>query len=124
MGQARRRRLMEARRVLLLDRFDLFREALRYMLEEQGLRVVGDAGTAQEALRLTEEHTPDIAIVEPDIPDMGGAEAVRQMRKRSPTTRILILARIPSDEDAESARRLGAAYLSKDGAMNEFFAAL
>jgi DNA-binding NarL/FixJ family response regulator len=110
--------------LLLLDRFELFREALSDLLEREGFRIVGEAGTAQDALRWVEESKPDIAIVEPDIPDMGGAEAVRQIRERSPRTRIIVLALIPSDEDAESARQLGVAYLPKHSSTDELRAAL
>jgi DNA-binding NarL/FixJ family response regulator len=110
--------------LLLLDRFELFRAALGELLEHEGFRVLGEAGTAQDALRWVEEFNPDIAIVEPDIPDMGGAEAVRQIRERSPGARIIVLALVASDEDAESARRLGVAYLPKDCSMDELKAAL
>jgi DNA-binding NarL/FixJ family response regulator len=116
---------MKSQRVLLVDRFELFRDGLRVLLEAEGWPVVGEAGTAQEALRLIAELKPDVTIVEPDIPDMGGAEAVRQLGRRSPGTRIVVLARISSDEDADSARRLGtAAYLSKDCEMEELCAAM
>jgi len=109
--------------LLLFDRFELFRGGLGELLEHEGFRVLGEAGTAQEGLRWVEDFNPDIAIVEPDTPDMGGAEAVRQIRERSPGTRIIVLALVASDEDAESPR-LGVAYLPKDCSMDELKAAL
>ena len=116
---------MKSRRILLVDQHELFRASLRGLLEEQGLETVGEAGTGTEALKLVEELRPDIAIVEPDLPDMAAGDVLRQIDKPFPNTRVVFLARLASDEDAESARRLGAAaYVRKDSSIDELCAAL
>lgn len=116
---------MELRRILFVDPNELFRAGVRGLLEQQGLETVGEAGTGREPIKLVEELRPDFAIVEPELPDMTPADVLRQMHKVSPRTRVVFLARLASDEDAESARRLGAvAYLPKSSSMDDFFAVL
>jgi DNA-binding NarL/FixJ family response regulator len=80
-------RQTEALRVLLVDDHDLFRTGLRNLLEEQGLDIVGEAATGAEAVAHVREITPDVVVMDLNMPSMGGVEATRHIAEVSPLTR-------------------------------------
>src|SRR3954469_20046945 len=85
-------------RLLLADDHTLVRHGLRKLLESRGdWQVVAEASDGREAVRLAEEHKPDVAIVDVAMPLLNGIEATRQIVKRSPATRVLVLS-MYSDE--------------------------
>ncbi|HEV3404707.1 MAG TPA: response regulator transcription factor, partial [Gaiellaceae bacterium] len=86
-------------RVLLVDDHDLFRTGLRNLLEDEGVIVVGEAGTGNEALRMVEELTPDVVVMDLNMPGMTGVEATRQIASVAPLARVLVLT--ISDQDAD-----------------------
>jgi two-component system CheB/CheR fusion protein len=67
-------------RVLLADDHGIVRRGLRSLLEEAGLSVVAEAADGLEAIRLCEEHRPDLLIVDIGMPKMSGLEAARRIR--------------------------------------------
>ena len=90
-------RQTEPLRVLLVDDHDLFRTGLRNLLEEQGLEIVGEAATGAEAVTHVSELTPDVVVMDLNMPAMGGVEATRHIAEVSPLTRVVMLT--ISDED-------------------------
>ena len=81
-----------ALRVVLVDDEHLIRSALATMLSlEEDLEVLGEAGTVAEGARLIAETTPDIAVVDLQLPDGDGLELCEQIAEASPATRCLIL---------------------------------
>ena len=79
-------------RVVLVDDEHLIRSALATMLSlEEDLEVLGEAGTVAEGARLLAETTPDIAVVDLQLPDGDGLELGEQIAEASPATRCLIL---------------------------------
>ncbi|MFL0457561.1 response regulator [Brachybacterium paraconglomeratum] len=79
-------------RVVLVDDEHLIRSALATMLSlEEDLEVLGEAGTVAEGARLIAETTPDIAVVDLQLPDGDGLELCEQIAEASPATRCLIL---------------------------------
>ena len=72
--QTAEERQTEALRVLLVDDHDLFRTGLRNLLEEQGLDIVGEAATGAEAVAHVREITPDVVVMDLNMPSMGGVE--------------------------------------------------
>src|SRR3954451_19480118 len=86
-------------RVLLVDDHDLFRTGLRNLLEEQGVQVVGEAGTGAEAIRHVRELAPDVVVMDLNMPGMGGVEATRQITSIAPLTRVVVLT--ISDQDGD-----------------------
>lgn len=89
---------MEAR-VLLADDHAILRDALRMVLDAQPeITVIGEAEDGRQALDLVEELGPDIVIMDIAMPNLNGAEATRQIKRRFPLTRVVILTMHESPE--------------------------
>jgi DNA-binding NarL/FixJ family response regulator len=107
-------------RVLLVDDHDLFRTGLRTLLEEQGLDVVGDAPSGEEALELVRELAPDVALMDLEMPGMGGVRATREIMTIAPLTRVVVLTISDEDSDVMDAILAGACgYLLKDASIQD-----
>src|SRR5947209_1274557 len=79
-------------KVVLVDDHAILRDGLRMVLEAQpGISVVGEAENGREALDLVEQLHPDVVVMDIAMPQMNGAEATRQIKRRFPSTRVLIL---------------------------------
>jgi DNA-binding NarL/FixJ family response regulator len=102
-------------RVLVVDDQELVRAGFRMILERSGLDVVGEAGDGVEAVRLADEHAPDVILMDVRMPRMDGIEATRQIVARSPSARIVVLTTFDLDEYVYEAVRAGASgFLLKD----------
>jgi two-component system, NarL family, response regulator LiaR len=111
-------RLGEDIRVLVVDDHDLFREGLRTLLEEDGVQVLGEARSGEEALGMVEELAPEIVLMDLDMPGMGGVEATRQISGVAPLTRVVVLTISDDDADVMDAILAGACgYLLKDSSV-------
>ncbi|HEU5302759.1 MAG TPA: response regulator transcription factor [Acidimicrobiia bacterium] len=102
-------------RVFLLDDHEVVRRGLRDLLEAEGdLVVVGEAGTAEEALSRIPPTRPDVAVLDVRLPDGSGVEVCRDIRSRHPEIQCLILTSFADDEALFQAIMAGAAgYLLK-----------
>jgi len=79
-------------KVLLVDDHHLFREGLRTVLAStEDISVVGEASTGREAFQMLEELQPDIVTVDVTLPDGDGILATREILRRRPNTRVLML---------------------------------
>jgi two-component system, NarL family, response regulator DevR len=101
--------------VFLLDDHEVVRRGLRELLEsEADIDVVGEAGTAAEALSRIPPTRPDVAVLDVRLPDGDGVEVCREVRSRHPEVRCLILTSFSDDEAPFQAIMAGAAgYLLK-----------
>jgi len=96
--------------VFLLDDHEIVRRGLRELLEaESDLVVVGEAGTAEEALARIPPTRPDVAVLDVRLPDGSGVEVCREVRSRHPEVRCLILTSFADDEALLQAIMAGAA---------------
>ncbi|MEX0786594.1 MAG: response regulator transcription factor [Dehalococcoidia bacterium] len=96
-------------RVLIADDHAILRQALRQLLEAHPeLEVVGDASSGREAVSATEKLMPDVVLMDMVMPGLNGLEATRQIRKRAPKSRVLILTGYMEDEQIIAALRAGA----------------
>lgn len=112
-------------RVLVVDDHDLFRSGLRNLLEEQGLRIVGEAATGGDAVRLVRELAPDVVVMDLNMPAMRGVEATRHITALSPLTRVIVLTISDEDGDVIDAIVAGACgYLLKDASIQDVVAGI
>ena len=101
---------MKSLRVILADDHTLVRAGLRGLLEKlDGIEVIAEADDGPQALRLIEQHRPDLALLDISMPKLNGLEVTAQVTKRFPQTRVLILSMHSSEEYARQAIRAGAA---------------
>ena len=109
---------MSKLRILLADDHTLVRQGLRKVLEERAeWEVVAEAGDGREAVRKAEEFKPDVAVIDIGMPLLNGIEATRQIVKRSPATRVLILTMHSDEAYVNQILQAGATgYLLKDSA--------
>jgi DNA-binding NarL/FixJ family response regulator len=86
-------------RIVLVDDHDVVRAGLRALFDnEPDLEVVGEAATAADALRRVSVDTPDIVVMDVRLPDGSGIDACREIKKRMPETRVLILTSYADDD--------------------------
>ena len=102
--------------ILIVDDHALVRDGLRTLLDAQeGLRVVGDARTADEALALTRHLQPDVVVLDVRLPDRDGFEICAEIRGFSPDTRILMCSGLADGSALVQAARAGAdGFVSKE----------
>ena len=95
--------------VFLLDDHEIVRDGIRGLLVAAGLIVVGEAGTAADALvRIPATH-PDVAVLDVRLPDGNGIEVCREIRSRQPEVACIMLTSYADDEAHLAAVMAGAA---------------
>jgi two-component system, NarL family, response regulator DevR len=105
----RGRRVGNAVRVFLLDDHEIVRRGVKELLEAEGdLEVVGEAGTAQEALARVPPTRPDVAVLDVRLPDGDGVEVCREIRSAHPDIHCLMLTSFADDEALFQAIMAGA----------------
>jgi two-component system response regulator DevR len=106
---------MSETRILIVDDHEVVREGLRALLNrKEGLAVVGEAGSVEQAVAEAARTKPDVIIMDVRLPDGSGIEACREIRQAHPETRVIMLTSY-ADEDAVFASILAGAagYLLK-----------
>lgn len=112
-------------RILLADDHDIVRRGLRQLLTRPGWEVCAEAKNGREAMALAEQFKPDVAVMDVGMPDLNGLEAARQIHKRLPNTRIVILTLHFTDQLVRDIVESGArAYVMKSDADRDLVAAI
>lgn len=103
-------------KILLCDDQAVIRDGLEMLLQlEKDFQVVGSAQDGFEAMELAEQKFPDLILMDLKMPGMNGIEATREIRKKHPNIKILVLTTYDDDEWVFDAIRAGASgYLLKD----------
>ena len=118
--------MREKGKIVIAEDHTILREGLRALLSSQeSLEVVGEAGDGREAIRQVEELTPDLILMDLSMPKMNGVEAIREIKRRVPETRILALTVHKAEEFILEVLQSGAdGYIPKDASANELMMAI
>src|SRR5436190_4381141 len=101
---------MKTLRLLLATDHSLFRAGLRCLLEGLGrVKVVAETGSGREAVVLAKNHRPGLVVIESDLQELNGLEAMSQILHWSPNSRVILVASNGDDKLESRARDAGAA---------------
>jgi len=103
-------------RVLVVDDHPLVREGITRQIElESDMTLVAEASNGREAIQQFREHRPDITLMDLQMPEMGGLDALIAIRNEFPEARILVLTTYKGDVQITRALKAGAeGYLLKN----------
>ena len=113
-------------KIILADDHKIVRQGMRSLLESHpGFEVIGEASDGEEALKLMETLSPDIAFMDVMMPNLNGIEAAKIARQRGLKTKLIFLSMHANSTYAVRALQSGAlAYLLKDSDFSEILQAI
>ncbi len=116
---------MPSIKILLADDNDSFRCLLTSFLGcHDGVEIVGEAGDGLEAVQQAERLSPDLVLMDLEMPVKDGFEATREIKRRMPKTRVVILSAYASDVYRRAARDFGADGFIDKNSMKDALLAL
>jgi DNA-binding NarL/FixJ family response regulator len=118
--------MLETKKILIADDQAIFREALRMLLSSNpAYEVVGEAENGLEAIRFVGSRKPGLILMDLSMPRMDGVAAILQIKKLSPSTKILVLTGHKSDDHILTVFETGAdGYILKDDTYGELMLAI
>jgi NarL family two-component system response regulator LiaR len=113
-------------RVVLVDDHAVVRQGLRFLLEQQSdIEVIGEGKDGTQGVDLVTSLLPDVVLLDLLMPKMDGITAVREMKRTTPSTQIIILTSYYEDDQVFGAIKAGAiSYLLKDASPEELVEAV
>ena len=113
--------MSESISVLLVDDHAMVRQGVRaFLVTQPDIAVVGEAASGEEAVKLAEQHVPDVILMDLIMPNMDGVEATRRVKQVSPRSQIVVLTSYHEDEHIFPALKAGAlSYILKDVSAEE-----
>jgi DNA-binding NarL/FixJ family response regulator len=110
----------EGLRVVVVDDHEVFRRGLVPLLQERGIKVIGEARLAADGIRLAIELTPDVALMDLNLPGMSGIAATQRLSAAAPLVRVLVLTVVADQRNVTDALLAGACgYLVKDSSIDQ-----
>jgi DNA-binding NarL/FixJ family response regulator len=107
-------------RILIADDHPLFRTGLRALLDSvPDTEVIGEAETGTEAVALARTLTPDVVVMDLNMPDLNGIEATRQIVRDTRDVHVLVMTMHEDDESVFAALRAGARGYQLKGAVQD-----
>lgn len=112
--------------VVLVDDHAVVRQGLRFLLEQQAdIEVIGEGKDGAQGVELVTSLLPDVVLLDLLMPKMDGITAVREMKRATPSTQIIILTSYYEDDQVFGAIKAGAiSYLLKDASPEELVEAV
>ena len=113
-------------RVLSVDHHYLFQQGVATVIDGQpDMRVVAQASSGPESIRLYRDHLPDVTLMDLRLPGQNGIDLLIAIREEFPTARVIILTTSDGDSEVQRALRAGArGYLLKSVAPDDLVAAI
>jgi DNA-binding NarL/FixJ family response regulator len=117
---------MKAIRVLLAEDHTIVRKGLRALLaDEPDIEVIAEAEDGREAVQMAQQSLPDVVLMDLSMPGLNGLEATRQIKRRVPEVKVLVLTRHANEEYVFQILRAGASgYVVKKAAPAELVSAV
>jgi len=112
--------------VLLTDDHALVRSGIRRLLEDsQQVRIIGEAESGEEGVKLAQELQPDVILMDVNMPGIGGVEACRRILQRNPQQKIIVLTIHNEQTFPKRMLEIGArGYLTKECGVDEMLSAI
>jgi len=108
-------------RVLVADDHSLFRDGIVSLLDAAGFQVIGQVGDGQEAVEIATQLQPELVLLDITMPNLNGLEALAQIKRNTPETKVVMLTVSDDDEHLFAAIKAGASgYLLKNLNADEF----
>ncbi len=112
-------------KVIVVDDHELFRRGVIGLLEERGIKVVGEAGLATDAIQQAAGLGPVVVLMDLSMPGISGIEATQRLAATAPLARVLVLTIMADDEHVMNALLAGACgYLLKDDPIDQVVEAI
>jgi len=113
-------------RIVIAEDHTILREGLRSLLSSNpSFEIVGEAEDGREAIKCVEKFKPDLILTDLSMPRMNGMEAIKEIKRESPTTKVLVLTVHRAEEYIFATFRAGAdGYLLKDSTHAELVMAV
>jgi DNA-binding NarL/FixJ family response regulator len=109
----------------LVDDHAFYRHGLADLLQRSSIDVVGEASNGLAALETVERTSPDVVVMDLNMPRLSGVETTRRLAEQSPATRVLVLSVSAEESDALDAILAGASgYLLKDAPVEDVAAGI
>lgn len=111
---------------MIVDDHDLVRTGIRRMLDDaQGISVVGEARSGEEAVKCARDNRPDVVLMDVKMPGIGGLEATRKLMRIDPDIKVLVVTVCDDDIFPSRLLQAGAAgYLTKGASCDEMVQAI
>ena len=112
--------------VLIVDDHELVRAGIRSLLSGvNGLKVIGEASTGEEAVKIAREKHPNVVLMDVRMPGIGGLEATRKLLRADPDIKVIALTVCGEEPFPSKLLQAGAAgYLTKGSALEEMVQAI
>ncbi|SFG78289.1 two-component system response regulator NarL [Neptunomonas qingdaonensis] len=112
--------------ILLIDDHPLLRKGVKQLIElDEELRVIAEASNAIDGIKAAKETEPDLILLDLNMPNINGIEALKMLRDEDVSSRIIVFTVSDNEEDVVAALKAGAdGYLLKDMEPEELLASL